>query len=116
QIAILICRQPGIQKHRNDAGSNRAPEQEREIDGIEQDQCNAIFALDAKSFENRTNSRNTVEQFRIGNVSRRIDESRLAAATIDNVTIYKIDGSVIVTVRAHHPRASDNSLCELGMQ
>ena len=47
-IGVLIRGQQRVERHRHDAGADRAEKHDREIDGVEHDHGDALFAADAE--------------------------------------------------------------------
>ena len=47
-IGILIRRQQRVERHRHDAGADRAEKHDRKIDRVEHDHRHALFAADAE--------------------------------------------------------------------
>ena len=104
QVAILIDRQPRIDQNRNDAGADRAPEQDRKVDGIEQNERDPAFRLNAHARQHRTDAGGRVAQLRISQIAKRIDKCGLVAAAFGDVPIHKINRGIVVAKRHHKPR------------
>ena len=104
QIAILVDGEPRIDQDRNDAGADRAPEQDWEVDGVEQNEGDAVFRFDAHAREHRADTRRGVAQFAISQIARRVDKGGLVAAAFGDVAIHEIDGGVVVAKRHLEPR------------
>src|SRR4051794_29904827 len=96
----LLDRQQCVEWNRNDARADRAPEQNREIDRIEHDHGEAVFALQPKLCEHRAYARDAVGKLAISNAPRRIAEGDLAAAPLRDIAVDHVDCG-IVGLRAH---------------
>jgi hypothetical protein len=100
-VAILLGGQQRVERNRNDAGADRAPEQHREVDRIEHHHGDAVFAGKAEPGQHRRDARAAFGKLAIGHAPRRIDEGSLRAAPLGDVAVDHIDGGIIHALRAH---------------
>src|SRR6516225_4981055 len=107
QIMIMVGCQQRVDKHRNDARPNGAPEQDGKVDGVVQDENDTIFALQAKSHQDRTDPRHAAAQFRVADLACWIDERSLIASAFDHVTVDESNGCVVVALDRQHWTAPD---------
>ena len=89
-----------------DVAEDGAPEQDGELDGVEKDQRYPALGLDPHARQHRADTRRRVPKFAIGQISRRVDESDLVAATFRNMAIDEIDRGIVIAKRCHRRRPS----------
>jgi len=94
-VAILFRGQQRVERHRNDAGADRPPEQHREIDGIEHHHGDAVFARKPEPRQHRRDARDAVCEFAVGQASCGIDERGLGPAPLRDIAVDHVDGGVV---------------------
>ena len=100
EVVILIDREARVHQNRHDAGPDRAPEQDRKVDGVQQDERDPVFLLDAEQRQHRADARGAFAQLAVCDAARRIDESDLRRASFGDLAVDEIDGGIIVA-KAH---------------
>ena len=108
-VAELLDRQQRVERDRNDPGADRAPEQHREIDRVEHDHRDAVFALQPKPRQHRADARAAVGKLAIGQAPRRIDEGGLGAAALRDIAVDHVERGV-VAFHWHFPAGGFSSL------
>ena len=71
------------------------------VDGVEQNEGDPVFRLDAHACQHRADARCGVAQFAIGQVARRVDERGLFAPSLGDVAVHEIDSGIIVANVGH---------------
>jgi hypothetical protein len=94
-VAELLHRQQRVERDRDDAGADRTPEQDREIDRVEHDHRDAIFPPQPEAGQHRADARDAVGELRIGDAARVVREGDLAAATFRDIAVDHVDGCVV---------------------
>ena len=95
QIVILLGRQQRIDGNRDDAGADRAPKGDRVIDGIVEQQDDAIFRAQIQSLQRRRELAGARLQLRVGQRSLRVRERDLVAEAARDIGVDKIGGGVV---------------------
>ena len=98
---ILVLGQQRVEQHWNDAGPDRAPEQDRELDRIVKDDGDAVFRLHSEPCQRWAYPRHGIVQLRIADGARRIDERSLVAAAFSYVAVDEVDSDVVIAIDAH---------------
>ena len=78
--AIVVLGEQRIDRHRDDAGLQAAEKRGRPVDGVEQRQQHALFALDAEPAQRRAETRHAIGQLAVGVRAARVDIGRLVGA------------------------------------
>ena len=102
---VLLGGEQRIERDRHEAGTDRAPEQDGEIDRIEHDHRDAVLAAQPEPLEHRPDARGGVAQLAIGDGAGGIDEGGLAAPPLGNVAVDEVDGRIVVARIVHGPVA-----------
>jgi hypothetical protein len=90
-----------VQRHRHDAGPDRAPEHDGEIDCVEHEHDDPMLALDAEPGERRPDPARKVLEFAIGQRAARVLEGGLAAPALRHVAVDELDGGVVAARLGH---------------
>ena len=65
-VGVLICGQQRVERHRHDAGADRAQKHDREVDRIQHDHRHALFAADAEPTQHVGGAARLALEFAIG--------------------------------------------------
>jgi hypothetical protein len=95
QIVILLGRQQRIDGNRDDAGADRAPKGDRMIDGIVEQQDDAVFRAHIQSLQCRRETPGARLQLRVGERPLRVRERDLVAKAARDIGVDKIGGGVV---------------------
>ena len=113
-----------VDRHRDDAGLERAEERGRPVDGVEQANQNALFALHAERAQHRAEALDAVGELAVGPGAARIDERGLVGAAGLEVAVQDVGREIVVArnrarpgghrrvppVRGHRPQQSSHPL------
>ena len=97
-IGILIRGQQRVERHRHDAGADGAEKHDREIDRVEHDHGDALFAADAKTAQHVGGAARLPLQFAIAEFGNGVGEGEFFAAAFIDIAIEQPGHRV---VRAH---------------
>ena len=101
-IGVLVRRQQRVERHRHDAGADRAEEHGRKIDGVEHDHRDAFFAADAETAQHVGDAAALLLQIAVGQFGNRIGEGEFGAAALVDIAIEQPGHRIVGTGRATH--------------
>ena len=101
-VGILIRRQQRVERHRHDAGADRAEEHDRKIDRVEHDHRDALFAADAEPAQHVGDAAALLLQFAIGEFGDGVGEGELGAAALVDIAVEQPGHRIVGTGRAAH--------------
>ena len=104
-IGILIQCQQRVERHRHDAGADRTEKYNREIDHIQHDHGDALFAAHAKPAQHVGGAARLPLQVAIVEVGHGVGEGELVAAALVNIAVEQ-PGHRVVRAHAALPRES----------
>src|SRR5207253_4014119 len=88
--------------YRHHAGADGAQEHNREVDGVEHDHGDALFAANAETAQQIGEASRLYLQIAIGQLRDRIGEGELAAAALIDIAVKQPSHGVVRTRRAAH--------------
>ncbi|MHC2190138.1 hypothetical protein ACVJF1_002771 [Bradyrhizobium diazoefficiens] len=86
-VGVLVRGQQRVERHRHDAGADRAQEHDREIDRIEHDHRHALLAADAETAQHVGGAAALALELAIGQPRDGVVEGELVAAPLLDVTV-----------------------------
>ena len=86
-ISVLIRRQQRVERHRHDAGPDRAEKHGGKIDRVEHDHGDPLFATDAEPAQHVGCATTLLLQIAIAEFGNRIGEGELGAAALFDIAI-----------------------------
>ena len=95
QVGILLGGEQRIDRYRNDAGADRAPERDGIIDGVVEQQHDAIFLAQAQRPQRRREAAGARLQLAVGQRAFGIRECDLVAETARDIGIDEIGDGVV---------------------
>ena len=101
-IGILIRRQQRVERHRHDAGADRAEKDGRKVDRVEHDHRHALFAADAEPAQHVGDAAALLLQIAIAEFGDGIGEGELARAALVDIAIEQPGHRIVRTGRAAH--------------
>ena len=105
-IGVLIRGQKRIERHRHDAGADRAEKHRWEIDRVQHDHGDPLFAADAEPAQHVGDAAALFLQFAIGQFGHGIGEGELCPAALIDIAVEQ-PGHRIVDSHASSPRLSE---------
>ena len=99
-IGVLIGGQQRVERHRHDAGADRAEKHDRKICCVEHDHRDALFAADTKTAQQIGEAAALLLQIAIGQLGNRIDEGEFFRPPFVDIAVEQ-PGHGIVGVAAH---------------
>ena len=96
-IGILIRGQQRIERHRHDAGADRAEEHDRKIDGIQHDHRHALFAADAEPAQHVGDAAALLLQIAIAEFGNGVGEGELGPAALVDIAVEQPGHRVVGT-------------------
>ncbi len=94
-VGVLLGGEQRIERHRHDAGADRAEEDHGEVDGVEQHQRDAVLAPDAAALEQVREPRALAPELIIGQPPLAVDERDLVGASGRDVAVEKVARGVV---------------------
>jgi hypothetical protein len=94
-VGVLLGGEQRVQRNRDDAGADRAPEGDGKLDGIEVQENDAAFGAKPQFFQTPPESAACRLQLAIGERAVLLLESGLFAVTARDITIDEIGGGII---------------------
>ena len=94
--AVIVLGEQRVDRHGDDAGLEAAEKRGRPVDGVEQRQQHALFAVDAEAAQRRAEARHTVGQLAVGQRAARIDIGRLVGAAGGEIALQHVGGEVVI--------------------
>ena len=101
-VGILIRGQQRIERHRHDAGADRAEEHAWKIHRVEHDHRHALFAADAEPAQHVGDAAALPLQLAIGEFGDGIGEGELGAAALVDIAVEQPGHCIVGTGRAAH--------------
>ena len=101
-IGVLVRGQKRIERHRHHAGADGAQEHNREVDGVEHDHGDALFAADAETAQQIGETARLYLQIAVGQLGDGVGEGELAAAALIDIAVEQPGHRVVGTGRAAH--------------
>ena len=101
-IGVLIRRQQRVERHRHHPGADRAEKHHREIDGVEHDHGDALFAADAETAQHVGDAAALLLQRAVGQFGNRVGEGELAAAALIDIAVEQPTHGIIGTGGVAH--------------
>ena len=86
-VGVLLRRQQRVERHRHDAGADRAQKHDREIDGVEHDHGDALFAAHAEPAQHVGGAAALLLQIAIGEFGRAVGIGELVAAPLLDIAV-----------------------------
>ena len=111
-VGILIRRQQRVERHRHDAGADRAQKHDRKIDGVEHDHRDALFAADAETAQHVGEAAALLLQLAIGQLGNGIGEGEFVPAPLIDVAVEQ-PGHGIVGRTSLMPRSRSHACTTL---
>ena len=105
-IGVLIRGQQRVERHRHDAGADRAEKHRRKIHGVEHDHRDPLFAADAEPAQHIGDAAALLLQFAIGQFGNGVGEGEFAAAAFIDIAVEQ-PGHRIVGTHASSPGFSE---------
>ncbi len=105
-VGILIRGQKRIERHRHDAGADRAEEHGRKIHGIQHDHRDALFAADAEPAQHVGHPAALLLQVAVSEFGHGIGEGELGPTALVDIAIEQPGHCVVGTGRAAHDALS----------
>ena len=99
-VGVLIRGQQRVERHRHDAGADRAQEHDREVDRIQHDHRHALFAADAEPAQHVGGAARLALELAIGEPGNSVVEDELVAPALLDVTVEQ-PGHRVVGSLAH---------------
>ncbi|MHC2705400.1 hypothetical protein ACVMHZ_008563 [Bradyrhizobium liaoningense] len=101
-VSVLVRGQQRVERHRHDAGADRAQEHDREIDGIQHDHRHALLAADAKPAQHVGSAPGLARELAIGEPRDGVVEGELAGAAFLDVTVEQPGHRVVGSLAHEH--------------
>jgi len=95
QIGVLLGRQQRVDGNGDDTGADRAPKSDRMIDGIVEQQDDAIFRAQIQGLQCRRETAGVGLQLRVGQRPLRIRERDLVAEAAGDIGVDEIGDGVV---------------------
>ena len=86
-IGILIRGQKRIERHRHDAGADRAEKHDRKIDRVEHDHRHALFAADAETAQHVGDAAALLLQIAVGQFGNGVGEGEFVSAPFIDIAV-----------------------------
>ena len=86
-IGVLIRGQQRVERHRHDAGADRAEKHDRKIDGVEHDHGHALFAAHAEPAQQIGEAAALRLQFAVAQFGDGVGEGELGAAPLVDIAV-----------------------------
>ena len=102
-IGVLIRGQKRIERHRHDAGADRAEKHRRKIDGVEHDHGDPLFAADAEPAQHVGDAAALLLQIAIGQLGHGVGEGEFVAAAFIDIAVEQPGHRVVGTGRSLMP-------------
>ena len=100
-IGVLIGGQKRIERHRHDAGADRAQEHRRKIDGVQHDHRHALLAANAEAAQHVGDAAALRLQIAIGQFGDGIGEGQFFATAFVDIAVEQPGHRVVGTGVAH---------------
>ena len=98
----MIRRQQRVERHRHDAGADRAQEHDREIDRVEHDHRHPLFAPHAKVAQQIGETAALALQFAVAQFGHGIGEGELGPASLIDIAVEQPGHRIVGTGSAVH--------------
>ena len=96
-IGILIRRQQRVERHRHDAGADRAEKHDRKIDRVQHDHRHALLAADAEPAQHVGGAAALPLQFAIAEIGDGVGEGELVATALVDIAVEQPGHRVVRT-------------------
>ena len=101
-VLVVRRREQRVQRHRHDAGLDRAEEQRHPVRRVEHRDGDALLALDAEPAQRVGGAVDALGELRVGAAARVVDVGDLVAAAGGEVALDQVDGGVVLGMIAAH--------------
>ena len=105
-VGILIRGQQRIERHRHDAGADRAQKHRRKIHGVEHDHRHALFAADAEPAQHVGDAAALLLQIAVGQFGDGVGEGEFCAAALIDIAVEQPGHRIVGTAHAALPSPS----------